>query len=342
MNRTFSSLFLIPLFTFVFFLPACNPKRVEFSVKEDPLPSWNDNGHKQMIVDYVRRVTSPDSAVYIEPVARIAVFDNDGTLWSEQPLYFQLYFIFDRIRSLAPQHPEWKKDKLIRAVLAGDLEKIRKFGGEGIARLMAITQAGMTTEVFDEIVRKWIGTARHPVSGKPFTQMTYQPMLELIRYLQENGFKVYIVSGGDQDFIRPWTMETYHIPREQVIGSRQKLEYRKLENGKPVLERLPDMDFVNNGAGKAIAIHQYIGRRPVIAFGNSDDDLQMLEWTRWGKERSLVGFVHHTDAKREWAYDRDSHIGRLDQGLDIARRRGWLVIDMKKDWKVIHPYELQK
>jgi len=333
---------LLPLFLISFLLfSGCHPQGSGLRGGKDPLPSWNDTPRKEAIVDFVTTVTNKDSTDYLPPEARVAVFDNDGTLWSEKPLYFQLYFIFDRIRALAPQHPEWKKDKLIKAVLAGDIEKIRKYGGEGIARLMAITQAGMTTEVFDGIVRKWIRTARHPVSGKLYTQMTYQPMLELIRFLQENGFKVYIVSGGGQDFIRPWTLETYHIPREQVIGSRQKLEYRKLENGKPVLERLPDMDFVNNGAGKAIAIHQYIGRRPVIAFGNSDDDLQMLEWTRWGKERSLVGFVHHNDAKREWAYDRHSKIGRLDKGLDMAHSRGWLVIDMKKDWKVIHPSGLK-
>jgi phosphoglycolate phosphatase-like HAD superfamily hydrolase len=309
---------------------------------KDPLPSWNETPRKKMILEYVEMITHRDSSAYIAPEERIAVFDNDGTLWSEQPLYFQLYFIFDRIRTLAPDHPEWKKDKLIKAVLAGDLDKVRKFGGAGVARLMALTQAGMRTEEFDRIVRQWIRAARHPVTGKPYTEMTFQPMLELIRYLQANDFKVYIVSGGGQDFMRPWTMEAYHIPREQVIGSRQKLEYRTEENGKPVLFRLPDMDFINNQENKPIAIHRFVGKRPVIAFGNSDDDLQMLQWTRWGKERSLVGFVHHTDAKREWAYNRDSHIGRLDKGLDIARKRGWLVIDMKNDWKVIHPYELKE
>ncbi len=342
--RRFPALFLLFLLLFTGCGHPSGREVQEQSVlsgKGETLPSWRETATLRTIIDYVTRVTSPDSADYIPPADRIAVFDNDGTLWAERPLYFQLEFIFDRVRALEPQHPEWKRDKLIQAVVKRDLDRIRKAGAPGIARLMDITQAGMTTEAFTETVRQWIATAHHPVTGRPYTDMVYQPMLELIRYLEVHEFKVFIISGGDQDFLRAWAPEVYGIPREQIIGSRQRLEYRYEENGKPVLYRLPEIEFLDEGSGKAIAIHQFAGRRPVIAFGNSDSDIQMLEYTRWGKERSLVGFVHHTDARREWAYDRNSAIGRLDKGLDRAKKNGWLLIDIKKDWKVVYPYEEQ-
>ena len=336
LTKSLTPLFLITLFLF----SACNPQGSGVRGGKDPLPSWNDTPRKEAPIAFVTTVTSKDSADYLPPEARVAVFDNDGTLWSEKPLYFQLYFIFDRIKALAPQHPEWKKDKLIKAVLKNDIEKVRKFGGEGLARLMALTQAGMTTEDFEAIVSKWIKTARHPVTGKLLTEMIYQPMLELIRYLQENDFRVYIVSGGGQDFMRPWTLATYGIPVDHVIGSRQKLEY-EIIGERPVLMRLPEVAFVNNESGKVVSIHRFIGRKPVLAFGNSDGDIQMLQWTWSVKGFRLAAFVHHTDAKREWAYDRSSAIGKLDTGLDLARKYGWLMVDMKKDWKVIYPSGLK-
>jgi phosphoglycolate phosphatase-like HAD superfamily hydrolase len=308
---------------------------------KDPLPSWNDTKSKNRIIEFVKVVTDKESPNYVAPSDRIATFDNDGTLWSEQLVYFQIYFVFDRIKALAPSHPKWKKDKLIQAVINNDLEKVRKYGAEGLGKLMALTQAGMTTDEFDRIVEKWIKTARHPVTGKKYTEMVFQPMLELINFLKENNFKVYIVSGGGVDFMRSWTEEVYGIPKEQVIGSRQKLEYKKV-NGKPVLMKLSDIDFVDDGPNKAIAIHQIIGKKPVLSFGNSDGDLQMLEWTWSGKGKRLCAYIHHTDAKREWAYDRKSKIGTLDKGLDEAAEKGWLVVDMKKDWEVIHTYELKK
>jgi len=308
---------------------------------KDPLPSWNDTKSKNRIIEFVKIVTDKESPNYIPPAERIATFDNDGTLWSEQPIYFQLYFVFDRIKALAPSHPKWKKDKLIQAVIDNNLKKVRKYGAEGLGKLMALTQAGMTTEEFDPIVQQWFKTARHPITGKKFSDMVFQPMLELINFLKENDFKVYIVSGGGIDFMRPWTEKAYGIPKEQVIGSRQKLEYTKV-NGKPVLMKLTDIEFVDEAANKVIAIYQIIGKKPVLSFGNSDGDLQMLEWTWSGKGKRLSAYIHHTDAKREWAYDRNSKVGTLDKGLDEAAEKGWLVVDMKKDWEVIHPYELKK
>jgi len=333
---------LLPLFLISFLLfSGCHPQGSGLRGGKDPLPSWNDTPRKEAIVDFVTTVTNKDSTDYLPPEAWIAVFDNDGTLWSEKPLYFQLYFIFDRIRALAPQHPEWKKDKLIKAVLKNDIEKVRKFGAEGLARLMVLTQAGMSAARYEAIVTKWIKQAKHPTTGRLYTEMVFQPMLEVIRYLQENDFEVYIVSGGGQDFMRPWTLATYGIPPDHVIGSRQKLEY-EIVNGKPVLMRLPDVDFVNDEEGKPVSIHYFVGRKPVLAFGNSDGDIQMMQWTTSGKGKRLSFFVHHNDAKREWAYDRNSVIGKLDKGFEMAKKNRWLLIDMKKDWKVIHPYELQK
>ncbi len=308
----------------------------------DPLPSWSDTKTKNRIIDFVKTVTAKDSSDYIEQADRIAVLDNDGTLWSEQPTYFQIEFVLYRIKQLAPKHPKWKKDKLIQAAIKHDLKTLRKkYGAKGLGKLMAITQSGMTTDEFERIVQNWIKNERHPITGKLYSEMVFQPMLELIGYLKDNGFKVYIVSGGGIDFMRAWTKDVYGIPKEKVIGSYQELEYKKV-NKKPVLIKMPDILFVDDNEGKVKAIHRVIGKKPVIAFGNSDGDLQMLEWCSANRHKSLSAFIHHTDAKREWLYDRNSPIGRLNMGLDEAVKKGWLIVDMKKDWKYIHQYELNE
>ena len=302
----------------------------------DPLPSWNETAAKQRIVEFVRMVTDRNSPDYVPPEERIATFDNDGTLWSEQPAYFQLLFAMDRIREMAPHHPEWQQNPLIQAVLHRDLQTVAQQGLPGILKILALTHAGMSTTEFQQVVLEWFRQARHPITGKPYAQMVFQPMLELIDYLRAHHFRVYIVSGGGIDFMRAFTEEIYGIPPEQVIGSRGKLQYQ-LKNGIPVLLKLPEMDFVNDNVNKPVAIHQIIGRRPILAFGNSDGDLQMLQWTWAGPGKRLCAYIHHTDASREWAYDRNSSIGKLDKGLDEAAAKGWLVVDMKTDWKVIFP-----
>ncbi len=305
----------------------------------NPLPSWNNTKTKQRIIAFVKAATDKNSASYIPPKDRVATFDNDGTLWAEHPTYFQIEFVLYRIKKLAPEHPEWKKDKLIQTAISHDLEKLRKkYGAKGMGKLMAISQADMTTDEFTPTVKEWIKNARHPVSGKLFTQMVYQPMLELIKYLQGNQFNVYIVSGGGIDFIRTWAEEVYGIPKDHVIGSYQKLKYEKIDKT-PVLMRSAEILFVDNAENKPVAIHRFIGRKPVISFGNSDGDLQMLEWCNANQYKSLPAYIHHTDAKREWAYDRDSRIGKLDKGLDEAAAQNWLIVDMKKDWKVIYPFK---
>ncbi|NOX86775.1 MAG: haloacid dehalogenase-like hydrolase [Chlorobi bacterium] len=306
----------------------------------DFLPSWNNTKSKETIINFVKTVTTVGSKSYVAPENRIATFDNDGTLWSEKPTYFQVEFVLYRIKQLAPRHPEWKKDKLIQAALNHDLETMRKkYGAKGLVKLMAIAEEGITTDEFEKIVKKWITTAKHPITGKLYTEMVYQPMLELIRYLQDKDFKVYIVSGGGIDFMRVWAESVYGIPREHILGSIGKLEYEKVK-GKPVLIKSSEILFVNDGAGKPMSIHQFIGKKPILSFGNSDGDIQMLEWCDANKNNNLPAFIHHTDAKREWAYDRNSRIGTLNKGLDEAAKKDWLVVDMKKDWKVIHPYEL--
>ena len=306
----------------------------------DPLPSWNNTKSKERIINFVKTVTAEGTTEYIPPQDRIATFDNDGTLWSEKPTYFQVEFVLYRIKQLAPWHPEWKKDKLIQAAIKRDLKKLReKYGAEGLGKLMAIAQSGMTTDEFEKIVRNWINKAKHPISGKLYSEMVFQPMLELIDYLHDNDFKVYIVSGGGIDFMRAWTEEVYDIPGDRVLGSLTHLQYKKVK-GKPVLIKSPEILFVNDQAGKPKTIHRFIGKKPIISFGNSDGDLQMLEWCASSKYMNLQAFIHHTDAKREWAYDRNSSTGTLSIGLDAAANRGWLVVDMKNDWKVIHSYEV--
>jgi len=269
---------------------------------------------------------------------RIAVFDNDGTLWAEQPVYFQALFIVDRVRTLAPRHPEWSTEEPFASAIKGDLRGLAGAGEAGLMTLMAATHAGMTSEEFGAIVAEWIAKARHPKTGKLYTEMTYRPMLELLDYLRANDFKTFIVSGGGVEFMRAWSERVYGIPPEQVIGSSIKTQF-ELKDGKPVIHRLPEINFVDDKAGKPIGIHQYIGRRPIAAFGNSDGDLQMLQWTCIAPGPRFCLYVQHTDGAREWAYDRDSHIGRLDAGLDEAKRQGWTVVSMKDDWKKIYAYE---
>jgi len=312
------------------------PQPATAAAVKDPLPSWNDGATKTAIVDFVTAVTTEGSKDFLPPPQRIATFDNDGTLWAEQPMYFQLQFVIDRVRALAPDHPEWKTKEPYRSLLAGDLKGVAAAGEKGVFELVAATHAGMTVDEFNDIVRSWIASARHPVSKRPFTDMVYQPMLELLAYLRANSFKTFIVSGGGVEFMRPWVEATYGIPPEQVVGSRLKLKY-EIKDGKPSLLKLAEIDLVDDGPGKPVGIAQVIGRRPVAAFGNSDGDFQMLEYTTGGPGRRFALIVHHTDADREWAYDRGSHIGKLERGLDEAAARGWIVADMKRDWKKVYP-----
>ncbi len=305
---------------------------------QDPLPSWNDTAHKQTIVDFVAKVTKEGSPDFVPSAERIATFDNDGTLWAEQPMYFQFLFAFDRVKTLAPKHPEWKEKEPFASLLKGDVKGALAGGERAILEIVMATHAGMTTEEFERTVREWIATAKHPKTKRLYTEMVYQPMIELLAYLRANGFKTFIVSGGGVEFMRPWTEKVYGIPPEQVIGSSIKTGF-ELRAGKPVLLRLPEVDFINDKAGKPVGINKFVGRRPILAFGNSDGDLQMLQWTASGTGPRFTGLVHHTDAEREWAYDRQSPIGRLDKALDDAREKGWLVVDMKRDWKVVFPFE---
>jgi hypothetical protein len=305
---------------------------------EPPLASWNDGPPKRAVVKFVTDVTTRDASTFVAPADRIAVFDNDGTLWSEQPLYFQLMFVLDRVRATAPRHPEWQGRPPFKSILAGDVETALA-GGEGAAaELMAATHAGMTTEEFEAQVTEWLATARHPRFKRPYTDLVYQPMLELLEYLRAAGFKTYIVSGGGIDFMRPWTGRVYGIPPEQVIGSQGRLRL-EMRDGRPVLVKLPEIDLVDDRAGKPIGIHRHIGRRPIAAFGNSDGDLEMLRWTMAGEGSRFALLVHHTDAEREWAYDRGSRIGALDAAWNEANAKGWSVVDMKTDWKRVYPFE---
>ena len=310
------------------------------STQNDPLPSWNDGPSKTAITDFVQRVTTKGALDFVVPAERIAVFDNDGTLWSEQPAYFQLLFAMDRVRQLAPQHPEWRTTQPFKAVLDGDMHALAESGMQGLLELVMATHAGMTTDEFEDIVSEWINTARHPTTGRPYTEMVFQPMLELLDYLRANGFKTFIVSGGGIEFMRVFAEEVYGVPPEQVIGSSIKTEFEMRRTG-PAIKRLPELDFIDDKEGKPIAIHKFIGRRPIAAFGNSDGDLQMLQWTAAGESPRFCLYVHHTDAEREWAYDRESHIGKLDKGLDEAHRSGWTILDMKRDWSVVYPGDMQ-
>jgi len=304
----------------------------------DPLPSWNATSTKQAIVEFVGRVTKPGSPDFVAPAERIATFDNDGTLWVEQPMYVQMAFALDRVKAMAPLHPEWAHTEPYQAVLEGDIKALARFDEHDLVQLIMVTHAGMTTGEFSKIVTDWLATARHPRFKRPYTELVYQPMLELLSYLRANGFKTFIVSGGGVEFMRPWTEKVYGVPPEQVIGSSIKTKFQ-MRDGSPTLFRLPEVNFIDDKAGKPIGINEAIGRRPIAAFGNSDGDLEMLQWTTISAGVRFAAIVHHTDAEREYAYDRQSRIGRLDVALGAAAENGWTVIDMKKDWKVIFPFE---
>jgi phosphoglycolate phosphatase-like HAD superfamily hydrolase len=302
----------------------------------DPLPSWNDTASKKAIVAFVEKVTTPGSPEYVDPAERIATFDNDGCLWSEQPMYFQAFYIFDRIKTLAPQHPEWKDKEPFSSVLKGDLKSALAGGEKALLEMAMATHAGLTDEEFRKVVGDWLATAKHPKTGMAYNAMVFQPMLELLAYLRAEGFKTFIVSGGGIDFLRVFAEKTYGIPPEQVVGSSIKAGY-EVRNGKPVIVKLPEMNFIDDKEGKPVGIHQHIGRRPIFAAGNSDGDFQMLEWTTAGEGARFGMLVHHDDGDREFAYDRESHIGKLDRGLDEGPKRGWTIVSMKDDWKSIYP-----
>ena len=308
------------------------------TVQTDPLPAWNDGKVKQSIVSFVTKVTTQGSPDYVPVPERIATFDNDGTLWAEQPMYFQLVFVLDRVKVLAPRHPEWKTTEPFASVLKGDLKRALSGGDKALLELVIATSTGMTTAEYEVIVNEWLATARHPRFNQPYTAMVYEPMLELAAYLRANGFKTFIVSGGGIEFMRPWAERVYGIPPEQVIGSSGKIKF-EMRGGRPVLVRLPELSFIDDGPGKPVGINLHIGRRPIFAFGNSDGDLQMLQWTAAGGGARFMGLVHHTDAVREWEYDRQSSVGKLDKALDEAQAKGWTIVDMKQDWNVIFPFE---
>jgi hypothetical protein len=302
----------------------------------EPLFSWNQGQAKRAIVNFVQRVTTAGGADFVPVTERIAVFDNDGTLWIEKPMYVQLVFALDRVKALAPTHPEWKDKQPFKAAIEGDLKTVAAGGEHALLELIMATHAGMTTDAFAKVVTDWLATAKHPRFNRPYTDLIYKPMLELLTYLRANGFKTYIVSGGGIEFMRSWTEKVYGIPPEQVVGSSIKTKY-EVHDGKPMLVRLPEINFIDDKAGKPVGIHIYIGRRPLAAFGNSDGDLQMIQWTTAGSGTRFGLLVHHTDAEREYAYDRQSSVGRLDKALEEAKRQGWTVVDMKQDWKLISP-----
>jgi len=307
----------------------------------DPLPSWNDNAAKQAILDFVTRVTKKGGPDFVPEADRIAVFDNDGTLWCEQPFYFQGLFAFDRIKALAPQHPEWQERQPFKAVLDRDIKALAALGETGFLKIMAATHTGITTDDFAKIVADWLATARHPRFDRPYTELVYQPMLELLSFLRANGFKTFIVSGGGVEFMRVFTERVYGISPEQVVGSSGVVRFQLRPDGKPVLLKDSKIEFVDDGPGKPVGINRFIGRRPVFAFGNSDGDQQMLQWTAAGSGARFMGLVHHTDAEREWAYDRKSPVGRLDKALDEANAKGWTVANMKTEWKRVFAFEPQ-
>ena len=304
----------------------------------DPLPSWNEGPNKKQIIEFVQAVTAEGSKDYVKPAERIAVFDNDGTLWTEQPAYFEVLFAFDEVKRLAPQHPEWKTTQPFQAVLEGDHKALAASGMDGLLKIIGATHTGVSTEAFIDNAKHWLKQARHPKTGKPFDQMIYQPMLEMLDYLRSQQFKTYIVSGGDTAFMRAFAEEVYGVPPEQVIGSNFVTQFQ-LKGGKPQVLRTPKLAHNDDGPGKPESIDAIIGRRPILAFGNSDGDLQMLQWTAAGPGKRLMGLVHHTDAQREWAYDRNSQVGRLDKALDLAKQQNWTVVDMASDWGRIYPFD---
>jgi len=304
------------------------------AAEDDPLPSWNDTASRKAILAFVEKVSRDGSPDFVPVPERIAVFDNDGTLWAEQPTYFQIQFALDRVTALAPQHPEWKTTEPFNHLVAGNTKAFMAGGEKSLMAVIAATHAGMTTEEFSKTVNDWITTARHPKLGRLYTDLVYVPMLELLAYLRANGFKTFIVSGGGIEFMRPWTERVYGIPPEQVVGSSGKLKF-EMRDGKPALLKLPEVDLIDDKEGKPVGIQLHIGRRPIAAFGNSDGDLQMLQWTTAGTGPRFGLIVRHTDARREWEYDRTSNIGKLDKALDEAKEKNWTVVSMKEDWKTV-------
>ncbi len=303
------------------------------------LTSWNDGAAKDSILQFVENAVESGGTGFIPLNDRIAVFDNDGTLWSEKPFYFQIVFAIEQIQKLAGGHPEWGEDPILSAAIDGEFETILEGGVRAILHLALATVSGETTEEFENTSKEWIGRARHPETDRLYTEMVFQPMLELLDYLRANDFRVFIISGGGLEFMRVWTEEVYGIPPEKVLGSSVKVKYEVRDDG-PVLVRIPEVDFFDDGGGKPVGIHKFIGRRPVMAFGNSDGDLPMMQWTAAGDGPRFLGFVHHTDSAREWAYDRESLVGKFDKALDEAREKGWTLVDMKRDWKVVYPFEI--
>lgn len=312
-----------------------------FASARDPLPSWNDGPSKSAIISFVEKVTDEGSAGFVPVPGRIATFDNDGTLWSEQPLYFQGFFAVDQIRRMAPDHPDWEATEPFRSVLAGDIAGLLATGEAGVMTFLVTAHSGMTAGQFEKSVARWAATAKHPVTGKLFTQMIFQPMLELLEYLRANDFKTYIVSGGGVDFMRVFAEDLYGIPPEQIVGTTGDARF-EMRDGIPVIVKEPKIMLVDDKAGKPVGIYRHIGRRPILAGGNSDGDLQMLQYTTIARSADdttprLGLIIHHTDAEREFAYDRESHMGKLDKALDEAPQRGWVVVDMKQEWKSIYP-----
>ena len=307
--------------------------------QSDLLPSWNDGAAKNSITDFVARVTTQGGADFVPPAERIAVFDNDGTLWCEQPIYSEAAFALDRVRAMATQHPQWKQQQPFKAFLSGDKEALAKQGEKGLLTLVAAAHSGMSTEDFARSVADWLSTAKHPRFNRPYNELVYQPMVELLGYLRANGFKTYIVSGGGVEFMRVWAEKAYGIPPEQVVGSSGVVKFELGADGKPRLMKLAKVEFVDDGPGKPVGINHFIGRRPILAFGNSDGDQQMLQWTMAGSGARFAGIVHHSDAAREYAYDRPSKIGQLDKAWDEAKAKGWTVVDMKQDWKKVFAFE---
>ena len=322
---------LLSIFFAIFVVSICS-----LASAADPLRSWNDGTAKEAILEFVTSVTDRSSKDYVEPAKRIATFDNDGTLWVEYPMYTQVLFAFDRVKTLAPQHPEWKTKQPFKALLAGDMKTVGASGMKGVTEIIMASHAGMTGDEFELEVTKWLASAKHPDLDRLYKECIYQPQLELLAYLRANEFKTFIVSGGGIQFMRPMTLEAYGIPPWQVVGSSIVSEF-KAKDGKLDIVRMPKIDFIDDKAGKPVGIYEHIGIRPILAFGNSDSDMQMIEYTTGGEGRRLGLFVHHTDAAREYAYDRKSHVGTLDKVLDMAKANGWIIVDMKKDWKEVFP-----
>lgn len=335
--------FLLIAFAIFGLTTSCNQETTKLpnTVARTPLASWNEGSTKKAIIQFVEETTNEQSSNFVPQTERIAVFDNDGNLWSEKPVYFQLFFAIDRLKEMGKEHPEWSNEQPYKSALENDIAELEKYGVEGLLKIVMASHAGMTSEEFEQSVTNWIDTATHPRFNKPYKDLVYQPMLELISYLKANEFTVFIVSGGGMAFMRPWAENVYGIPRHQIVGSSIKTKFTT-ENNNPQINRLPEIDFIDDKEGKPVGIDRHIGRKPIFCSGNSDGDLAMMQWTASGDGNRLMLYLHHTDSTREWAYDRNSHVGRFDKGLDMAKSKGWAITDMAKDWKVVYPFELEK